>query len=401
MDDAQLREIARRDLARLSRRTFLARMGGGALALGAGGSLLAACGSSGAGAGGATTADTGRVGGTLSFLGVDGEDAKALAKPWLQENKVQLKAAYVADNDTMLTKLRTGGTKTFDVLTIGKDYANKQVTLGFVRPLDIERLSNFDGLFAGFQSAPWVDVDGEIYSFPLIWGSEPCVYDPAKWDGMPPSYTDFADKRYAGALTTIDEPYGNQWLVAKSLGFGKDGNPNQLTQAELDRVRDAWIAIKKNVISFSTAFGDQTDLLVRGEASIALNSWQAVVAFAQPKGKRLAFGVPENDGTYYWSDAYYIPSEAPNAATAYAYIDHMTSPELNAKLADELQSGCTIAAARDLLAKGSISREYDYALVDRPLEGDFLKSVVPPDAAEGDIVGKEAWVTSWQKVKAS
>jgi spermidine/putrescine-binding protein len=398
MDEGHIREWARQELERTSRRMFLQRMGGSALLVAGGGNLLAACGGSSKG----TTSDTGKVGGTLDFLGVDGEDGKAIAKPFLDKNKVTLKAAYAPDNDTMLTKLRTGGTRSFDVLTISKDYAPKEVELGFVRPLDLDRLPNFKNLFPGFTTAPWVVQDGKTYAFPLMWGSEPCVYDPAKWKEMPPSYTDFADKKFKGALTTIDEPNGNQWLVAKSLGFGENGQNNRITQAELDQVRDAWIAIKKNVVSFSAAYGDQTDLLVRGEATIALNSWQAVVAFAQPKGKKLAFGNPKNDGTYYWSDSYYITSQAENAATAYAYIDYMTSAEANAKLAAELQSGAAIAKARDLLPAGSISKEYEYPIVEAgKIEGDFAESILPPDVNEGNIVGKEAWAKSWQQVKAA
>ena len=398
MDESYIREMAQRELEAVSRRAFLQRMGGTAVLLSGSGGFLAACGSGGASK---QTSETGQVGGQLNFLGVDGEDGKAVAKPFLTKQKVKLKAAYAPDNDTMLTKLRTGGTRNFDVLTISKDYAYKEIELGYVRELDRDRLNNFDGLFDGFQTAPWVNQSGKVYAVPLMWGSEPIVYDQAKWSSLPPSYTDFADKKYAGALTTIDEPYGNQWLMSKSLKFGQNGQINRITQSELNQVRDAWIAVKKNIKSFTAAYGDQTDLLVRGEATIALNSWQAVVAFAQPKGKKLAYGVPKNDGTYYWSDSYYITSQSPNVATAYAYINYMSTPEANAKLASTLQSGCVSAAAKDMLPHGSISTGYDYPTVENKMEGDILQSIVPPDKPEGDIVGKAAWVKAWQQVKAS
>ena len=153
MDESYIREMAQRELEALSRRAFLHRMGGTAVLLTGSGSFLAACGSSGATK---ETSDTGKVGGALNFLGVDGEDGKAVAQPFLTKQKVKLKAAYAPDNDTMLTKLRTGGTRNFDVLTISKDYAYKEIELGYVRKLDRDRLDNFDGLFEGFQTAPWV-----------------------------------------------------------------------------------------------------------------------------------------------------------------------------------------------------------------------------------------------------
>jgi spermidine/putrescine-binding protein len=398
MDESHIRELGRRSIEAISRRALLQRMGGGALALTVGGGVLAACGSSGSGQ---VSQATGKVGGKLTFLGIDGEDGPAVAKPFLHKNGVTLQAAYVADLDTELTKLRTGGTSQFDVVTIPKDIAQRAIGLGFVRPLDLHRIQNFSGLFPALQSAPWIKQGSQTFGFPLSWGSEPCVYNPKKWKSLPPKYTDFADKKFAGALNSLDEPYGNQWLVAKSLGFGQNGQPNRLTQPELDKVRDAWKGIKKNIVSWASTYGDQTDLLVRGEASIALNSWQAVVAFAKPKGVNLAYASPADDGTYYWSDSYFITSQARNPATAYAYIDYMTSPEANAQLSNALQSGCTVAKAVNLLPSNSISKGYEYPLVQDKLGGNFPKIIFPPATTEGPIVGKAAWVASWEQVKAS
>jgi spermidine/putrescine transport system substrate-binding protein len=393
MDESYVRELAERDIDRVSRRMFLARASGAVLAASGGVTLLSGFARS--------TSRLAKVGGQLVFVGVDGEDARAIAKPFLQTNHVTLKVTYIADNDTLLTKLRTGGTHQFDVMTVPKDSAPREMALGFVQPLALGTPS-FGGLFPGLQHAPWIMSGGTTYGFPLIWGSEPCVYNPKKFNGLPPKYTDFADKKYAHALTTIDEPYGNQWLVAKSLGFGKNGNHNQLTQAQLNKVRDAWIAIKKNVVSMTAAFGDQTDLLVRGEASIALNSWQAVTQFAKAKGVTLKYGTPAVDGTYFWSDSYFIASHAPNPDTARAYISYMTSPENNARVADSLQSACTVAKAVGHLPSNSISRAYDYSVVkDGQLHGDIVRTILPPETNQGPIVGKQAWVKSWEQVKAS
>jgi putative spermidine/putrescine transport system substrate-binding protein len=393
MDKSYIHEIARRDLERITRRAFLARAGGTAVALSGGSALLNAA---------AGSAARAAVGGQLVFVGVDGEDASKIAKPFLTKNGVTLKVSYIADNDTLLTKLRTGGTHEFDVLTVPKDSAPEEIQLGFVQKLDLSRLTTFKGLFPGLQSAPWISGGGSHYGFPLIWGSEPVVYNPKKFTSLPPSYTDFADKKYAHSLTTIDEPYGNQWLVAKSLGYGENGNYNRLTQGQLNKVRDAWIELKKNVVSMTVAFGDQTDLLVRGEASIALNSWQAVVSFAKAKGVTLSYGTPARDGTYYWSDSYFIASQSPNPDTAYAYIEYMTSPQANAQVADSLQSGATIEKAVALLPSSSISKGYEYNLVrNAPLTGNIVKTILPPGTPEGTIVGKAAWIQSWEEVKVA
>jgi spermidine/putrescine-binding protein len=218
---------------------------------------------------------------------------------------------------------------------------------------------------------------------------------------MPPRYTDFADPKFKGALNTLDEPYGNQWLVARSLRLGQNGQYNRLTQAELNKVRDAWIGIKKNIKAWAQTYGDQTDLLVRGETSIALNSWQALLAFAKPKGVTLAYGNPARDGTYYWSDSYFITSHTPHLDTVYAYLQYMTSPASNAKMAVALQSGATMPEAVRHLPSHSISAGYEYPLVEKSLNANFRKVILPPVSNEGNIVGQAAWNKSWEQVKAS
>lgn len=135
MDSGYIHDLARRDLERLSRRALLQRMGGTAVALAAGGSLLDAA------TGLAST--TGNVGGALNFLGISGEDGTAVAEPFLKKYKVTLKASYAVDLDSELTKLATGGTSQFNILTIPKDTAQRAQQAGFVQPLDVARLSYF------------------------------------------------------------------------------------------------------------------------------------------------------------------------------------------------------------------------------------------------------------------
>ena len=80
----------------------------------------------------------------------------------------------------------------------------------------------------------------------------------------------------------------------------------------------------------------------------------------------------------------------------------MTSPENNARVADSLQSACTVAKAVGHLPSNSISRAYDYSVVkDAQLQGDIVRTILPPETNQGSIVGKQAWVKSWEQVKAS
>lgn len=338
--------------------------------------------------------------GQLNFIGYDGEDARNVAKPFFEQNGITVNPTFIADPFEPLTRFQTGARGQLDVISDNKDFMRVVLDAGeeLFLPLDLARIPNAAGLFPSFKTASWCVRDGNTYGIPLIWGDEPCVFDPAKWDAPPARYTDFADASWTGELVMVDDPVANTWLWARSLGHPE---PNRLTQAELDETIDALLATKPNVVTFAATLGDQADILIRGDASMAIGGWAYQIMIAKEKGVTLASASPEVDGTFFWSDAYSIALDAPNLDTAYAFIDYMMSPEANAAIASELGSGCTIEAALPLVDP-AIAPLYPYDEV-RAESGGVLDTqvVTPPKEDEGDIVGIAKWQEAWQRFKLS
>jgi spermidine/putrescine-binding protein len=353
----------------------------------------------GAGSTPALAADA-KLGGPLNFFGYDGEQAQNVAKPFLEKNNIQLNASFAGAADETLTRFNTGGRGSMDVLTMNKDFQRSIIDshTELFQALDMSRIPNAEGLFPAFKNAQWLHRDGKTYGIPMIWGDEPCVYNPAKWKELPPKYTDFADPKYKGELVLLDDPFGNIWLFAKSLGIA---DPHALTADQLDKSLKALLAIKPNVATIGASLGDMADVLVRGDASIGLGGWAYQTIIAKQKGVTLVTGNPKDDGTFFWSDAYALAVDAPHADNAYAYINFVTSPESNAALATELGSGATVQKAYDLMDQATRAL-YDYETVRKP-DGGLLGTqlVVPPQTATGDIVPASAWVEAWQTFKAS
>ena len=175
------------------------------------------------------------LGGQLNFIGYDGEDARNVAKSFLETNGITMNPTFIADAFEPLTRFATGARGQMDIVSDNKDFMRAVLDAGteFFQPLDLSRIPNAAGLFAGLRTPSWLYRDGITYGIPLIWGDEPCVFDPAKWEGPPARYTDFADPSWAGELVMVDDPIANTWLWAQSLGMAE---PNRLTQAELDQV---------------------------------------------------------------------------------------------------------------------------------------------------------------------
>lgn len=339
------------------------------------------------------------LGGDLYFHGWSGEDGPDVAGPWLQENGITVNATYVSTAEDPLTAFNTGQRGAMDIIAYNKDFGNTVLNAGIelFQPLDMSRIPNAEGLFPALKNAEWARRGDEVYGIPLVWGDEPLVYNPANWSeaDLPTRYTGFSDPRFAGHLTMVDDPVANTWLWARSLGHAE---PARLTQAQLDEVIDVMAETKPNVVAFATDLGDQADILIRGDATIAIGGWAFQKVLAAQAGVDLAIGLPVEDGTYYWSDAYAIAVDAPNECNAYAFINFMMDPANNAAMATALGSGATIEAAVPLLDEETAAL-YDYSIPTDPDSVLGTQVVFPPAEDEGDIVGLAKWNEAWQEFK--
>jgi len=339
------------------------------------------------------------LGGDLIFHGWAGEDGPDVAAPFLDENGITVQATYVATAEDPLTAFNTGQRGQMDLIAYNKDFGNSvlDADIELFQPLDLSRIPNAEGLFPALKSADWVARDGEVYGIPLVWGDEPLVYNPEVWsaEDIPAKYTGFSDPKWAGELTMVDDPVANTWLWARALGHEK---PARLTQAQLDEVIDVMAETKPNVVAFATDLGDQADILIRGDASMAIGGWAFQKVLAEEAGVDLAIGLPSEDATFYWADVYAIAVDSPNECNAYAFIDFMMDPANNAAMAASLGSGATIASAVELLDADTAAL-YDYSIPEDPTSVLGTQVVVPPAEDDGDIVGLAAWNAAWQDFK--
>lgn len=347
----------------------------------------------------AQDAESCELGGDLFFHGWAGEDGPDVAAAFLDENGITMNATYVATAEDPLTAFNTGQRGAMDLIAYNKDFGNTvlDASIELFQPLDMSRIPNAEGLFPALKNAEWARRGDTVYGIPLVWGDEPLVYDPAKWsvEDLPAKYTGFSDPKFAGELTMVDDPVANTWLWAKSLGHPE---PARLTQEQLDEVIDAMAGTKPNVVAFATDLGDQADILIRGDASIAIGGWAFQKVLAEEAGVDLAVGLPEEDGTYYWADVYAIAVDAPNECNAYAFINYMMDPANNAAMATALGSGATIVDAVSLLDPDTAAL-YDYELPQDPDSVLGTQVVLPPAEDDGDIVGLAKWNEAWQDFK--
>jgi spermidine/putrescine-binding protein len=184
-------------------------------------------------------------------------------------------------------------------------------------------------------------------------------------------------------------------LTAISMGLTKSP---LLTKDELQKVADKAAGfVKENVVSFAATYADAVDLLVRGEVDLSLLGWEAMLNFAKDKGGELAFDFLK-EGKGGWSDSYCIPASVQDVDAAYAYIDAIISPQINADVAVALVSGTVNKKGVALIPqKDNI---YDYKNVETAQDGVFDNYLAPEAPDDPGIASRADWGAQWSKISA-
>jgi len=227
-------------------------------------------------------------------------------------------------NEEMLAKLQAGGTG-WDVFVPTNYTISTYVELGLIQPLDLSRLPNFDEASYVKRFIEPGTVNGKVYAVPKDWGTTGFVLNRDKVTSNPTTWKEFWDLTMTDAsgrvmvhdyqLTTI----GN---ALKYFGYSFNSvDPKELADAE-------GLLLKAKPHLFAINSDYQPSMR-------STDAWMSVAWTGD--GLQLHRDMPEIDyvlgkeGGEIWSDFYAIPAEAPHLDAAYAFIDYLLDPEVNAR----------------------------------------------------------------------
>ena len=361
--------------------------------------VLAGCSSAGPSASTSTSPDasepgatTPALGGTINWMGFEGEDGGDLPKAWLAENNLTLKVTSTPQSDMVIAQAKLGNV--IDVASVNNGYLPVLSKAGLLTPLDLSRIPNAADLFQVLKDVDWAkDSQGRIVAIPMLWGDGPTVYNPEKVSQLPTSPLQLADPEWKGRLVWLDDPYYPLWVFAGALGYPE---PSCLTQEELGKVGEALRPAIKNGVAIAGSFGELADYLVRGDADLSPQGWEAMLGMAAEKGVSLKYAtIPGMNAG--WSDSYVIPTTATNIDAAYAFIDYMLSPEINAQLATNLASGVSNEKAYPLLSP-DMQQLYDYTIV-RDSSSPVKIPVYVPPTNNPACASPADWAKIWSSLK--
>lgn len=316
-------------------------------------SLLAGCGSK-EGAGNASG-----LSGELNLYTWDGMFPQEVLRGFEDETGVRINYSNFDYNEDMLAKLGETEGGDYD-LVIGDDYILEMViSEGLAQKLDTTKLDNYDNLNPVFMSQ-FYDPENE-YTVPYGAGIPLILYDPALTDVEIKGYSDLWDASLEDNVAITANYRVINGITLKTMG-------ESMNTEDLDTIEKAGEKLLELAPNIRVINDNNTqDYLISGEVAAAF-LYTSQVYNAVNAREDLEVVYPE-EGLGFGIMGAFIPSKAPNADAAYAFIDYINRPENAAKCFEYIGYYCTNKAAEEL-----ISEEMQKLIV------------LPADAAEGEII---------------
>ena len=262
------------------------------------------------------------------------DDSLDVIKAFEEETGIKVNYLTFDSNESMYTKLKTGGT-TFDVI-IPSDYMiAKLISEDMLEPLDFANIPNYEYIDEAFRNQAY---DPEnTYSVPYTWGTVGLIYNKNYVsDEDAESWSCLWNSKYQGKLLMKDsyrDSYGTAliWAHRKDLEAGKVTIPqlmNDYSPAAVATVEKELKALKPNIEGWEADFGKET--MTKGKAYLNMTwSGDAVWAIeeAGKVGVELGYEVPK-EGSNVWFDGWVIPKYSRNPKAAAYFINYLCQEDV-------------------------------------------------------------------------
>ena len=288
---------------------------------------------------------------------------------------IQLNA--FGSNEEMLAKLQAGGTG-WDVLVPTNYTISTYVKLGLIQALDLKQLPNYDQSTNLDRFTHEGIVDGVLYAVPKDWGTTGFIVNTNKLDGPLTSWKEFWD-------TTMDQASGR--VMVHDYQLTTIGNAlkyhgysfNSVDPKELADAEKLLLDAKPHLFGISSDYQPS----LRSEDAWMSVCWTGDATQLQRDMPEMSYRIGKEGGEI-WSDFFAIPTEAPNQPAAYAFIDFLETPAINAKEVEAHGYPPIDSRAKALLPEAMVDDPVLYPAADllSALEFGAAATLTNPDRAE-------------------
>jgi putative spermidine/putrescine transport system substrate-binding protein len=322
--------------------------------------------------------------------------------PFEQNTGCKVNAKVAGTSDEMVQLMRTGD---YDGVSASGDATLRLVYGGQVAPVNTKLVPNYTTISSFLKNKAWNSVDGQMYGIPHGWGANVLMYNKATVAPAPDSWSAvFTDaSKYSGKVTAYDSPIyiadAALYLKAHDPSLGiKD--PYSLTEKQLDA---AVSLLKQQKTSVGEYWSDYTKAVQSFESgsSVVGTSWQVIANLIESDGKVQVGTTVPKEGSTGWSDTWMISSKAKHPNCMYQWMNWITSPKVNAEVAEWFGEAPAQTKACEQTADPNFCTTYHatdagYAAKIHYWTTPQTKCV---DGSGTNCTAYSEWVSKWQEIK--
>ncbi|MBT0568342.1 ABC transporter substrate-binding protein [Williamsia sp. CHRR-6] len=220
----------------------------------------------------------------------------------------------------------------YDVVVASGDLTARMVASKQAAPVNTGLVPNYAKIFDFLKNREWNTFDGKSYGIPHGYGANLLMYNEEKVSPAPTSWSSVFDgaSKYKGKVTAYDSPIyiadAALYLMKTKPELGIK-NPYALDDKQFAATVDLLKSQRSNVGEYWSDYLKEVSAFETGDSVIG-TTWQVIVnSITKAKVKAI---VP-TEGATGWSDTWMVSSRAKNINCAYAWLDYISSPKVNAQ----------------------------------------------------------------------
>jgi spermidine/putrescine transport system substrate-binding protein len=278
-----------------------------------------------------------------------------------------------SSNEEMMTKLQAGATGQWDVGAPTAEFVEAMVAGKFLEKLDWLKLPNaalIDPQFQQFYKGDKADLNN--YHLPKDWGTTGIALRTKDVKESVTTWKDFFDvaPKYSGRIVVVNSPGDVFVAPLKALGYSL----NSVDPKELGEARELLRKLAPHVLALDS---DTYDAKLADESAVMGLVWTGGIddLKEKPETADTKYVIPE-DGTLFWMDTWVIFKDPPHPNSAYAWLNFIQDPAVQAKetvtnryatanleaiklVPKELLDNPTLFVPPDVLASGKLEGAQD------------------------------------------
>ena len=274
-----------------------------------------------------------------------------------KQTGIKVHAAYFDTNETLETKLLAGSSG-YDIVVPTASYFERQIKAGAYLELDKSKLPNLKNMDAQLMAKVALHDPGNAHGVIYLWGTNGIGYNEKMVKALMPDAPldswrlvfdpEVAAKVAKCGISLLDSPAEMMRAVYSYLGK----NPNSQNADDLAQAEAVLLKIRPYIRNFSSS--EYIEALANGDLCISVGYNGDVMqardrAREANKGIDVKYTVPK-EGSILWFDMLAIPKDAPDPESAYAFMNHMMSPQVIAEVSNFKRYANANAASQPLVS---------------------------------------------------